>query len=427
MTKTDKNRLHLGKIAIFYIVGYVLLALRNPEFDTRAIFMCLGALLLLVSQYIAIRTFFIDINKPLLISVNMLCAVSLIMLYRLEVGLGVKQLIWIYLGMAVMFITIKLLTDERELEDKYWIYMGIALGLLLLSALFGSTIGGAQNWIKIQSLGISIQPSEFAKILIVFAISSVFCKKQKFSVYVIGVVFTMISILLLVLTRDLGAALLYFLVFLFIFYAAKSSAWLTLSAFAAFAVAAYISYFLFSHVQVRVDAWLNPWSDPNNRGYQIIQGLTSLVSGGAFGSGLGIGSPRYVPAYDTDYIFTAINEEMGTIMGILLIGLYVVIAYEGIKIAFKQKRSFYALISFGAVSLISIQTFIILGGILRVIPLTGITLPFVSYGGSSIIVSFILMGIIQAVGFRNAEVEIEGDFEEEFEEEVEDEIEEDEE
>ena len=113
-----------------------------------------------------------------------------------------------------------------------------------------------------------------------------------------------------------------FFVFLIIFYAGKSSAWLTLSAFGSFLLAAYAGYLLFSHVQVRVDAWLNPWSDPNNRGYQIIQGLTSLVSGGAFGTGLGIGSPRYVPAYETDYIFTAINEEMGTIMGLLIIGLY---------------------------------------------------------------------------------------------------------
>jgi cell division protein FtsW (lipid II flippase) len=127
-----------------------------------------------------------------------------------------------------------------------------------------------------------------------------------------------------------------------------------------------------------------------------------MVSGGAFGSGLGIGSPRYVPAYETDYIFTAINEEMGTIMGITLIGFYVIIAYESIKIAFKQENSFYALISFGAASLLSFETFIILGGILRVMPLTGITLPFVSYGGSSIIVSFILIGIIQAVGIKNA-------------------------
>ena len=402
MNKASKNRLHLGKIAVFYIIGYTLLALRNPDFDTRAIFLCLGALLLLVTQYIIIRTFFMDINKPLLIAVNMLCAVSMIMLYRLEIEDGIKQLIWVYLGFGIMFLTIKLLSQERQIDDKYYPFMGIALVLLLTSALFGTTVSGAQNWIKIESLGISFQPSEFAKILLVFAIGSVFCKKRKFYIYVIGVIFTMISILLLVFTNDLGAALLYFLVFLIMFYASKNSAWLTLSALGAFMLAAYVSYFLFSHVQIRVDAWLNPWSDPNNKGYQIIQGLISLVSGGAFGTGLGIGSPRYVPAYETDYIFTAVNEEMGTIMGILLIGFYVIMAYEGIKIAFKQEDSFYALISFGASSLLSIQTFIILGGILRVMPLTGITLPFVSYGGSSIIVSFVLMGIIQSVASKNA-------------------------
>lgn len=413
MFKIDKNRLHLGKIAIFYIVGYTLLALRNPEFDTRAIFMCLGALLLLATQYIIVRSFFMDINKALLISVNMLCAISLIMLYRLEIDYGVKQLVWIYLGFAIMFFTISYLSKQRSLDDKHYWFMGVGLGFLLMSVLFGSTIGGAQNWIKIEALGISFQPSEFAKISLVFAISSVFCKKRKFYIYVIGVIFTMISILLLVYTNDLGAALLYFFVFLFVFYAGKNSAWLTLSALAAFAAAAYISYLLFSHVQVRVEAWLNPWADPNNRGYQIIQGLISMVSGGAFGSGLGIGSPRYVPAYETDYIFTAINEEMGSIMGLIIIGIYVIIAYEGIKIAVKQHNNFYSLVAFGAASLLSLEMFIILGGILRVMPLTGITLPFVSYGGSSIIVSFILMGIIQGVGLKNAQQEDENIEEEE--------------
>lgn len=413
MFKIDKNRLHFGKIAIFYIVGYTLLALRNPEFDTRAIFMCLGALLLLATQYIIVRSFFMDINKALLISVNMLCAISLIMLYRLEIDYGVKQLVWIYLGFAIMFFTISHLSKQRSLDDKQYWFMGIGLGFLLMSVLFGSTIGGAQNWIKIEVLGISFQPSEFAKISLVFAISSVFCKKRKFYIYVIGVIFTMISILLLVYTNDLGAALLYFFVFLLVFYAGKNSAWLTLSALAAFAAAAYISYLLFSHVQVRVEAWLNPWADPNNRGYQIIQGLISMVSGGAFGSGLGIGSPRYVPAYETDYIFTAINEEMGSIMGLIIIGIYVIIAYEGIKIAVKQHSNFYSLVAFGVTSLLSLEMFIILGGILRVMPLTGITLPFVSYGGSSIIVSFILMGIIQGVGLKNVQQEGENIEEEE--------------
>lgn len=415
MIKTNRNKLHLGKVALFYIVGYLLLALRAEKIDTRAIFMCFGALLLLFSQYITIRTFFMDINKTLLLVVNMLCAISLVMLYRLEINYGVKQLVWVYLGIMAMFFTMKILSSKRVIDDKYWLYIGVGLFLLLTATIFGSTVGGAQNWIKIKFLNISFQPSELAKITLVFAVASIFCKKRKFYVYVVGIFFTMLSILLLVFTNDLGAALLYFFVFLIMFYVAKNSAWLTFSALGAFSLAAYISNFMFAHVQVRVEAWLNPWADPSNRGYQIIQGLISMVSGGAFGTGLGIGSPRYVPAYETDYIFTAINEEMGTIMGILLIAFYVIITYEGVKIALKAKDNFYALISFGATSLLAIQTFIILGGILKVLPLTGITLPFVSYGGSSVIVSFILMGIIQAVAYRNAQQNQEEQDEEEEE------------
>jgi len=406
MFNTSKHKLHFGKIAIFYIVGYTLLAFRNSQFDTRALFFSLAALLLLFTQYIIINVFFMEINRPLVIAVNMLCAVSLVILYRLEPDLGIKQMIWIFLGVSIMFVTAKILASLKNLDNRYFLYMGTGLVLLLITFVFGSVVGGAQNWIKLDSLGISLQPSEFAKIFLVLAVSSVFCKKRKFYVYVLGVIFTMISILLLVLTNDLGAALLYFIVFLFIFYAGKNSAWLTISAFAAFALAAYISYLMFSHVQVRVDAWLRPWSDPNDNGYQIIQGLISMVYGGAFGSGLGLGSPRYVPAYETDYIFTAINEEMGIIMGLLIIGFYVIIAYEGIKIALKQNDTFDALIAFGSTALLSVQTFIILGGILRIMPLTGITLPFVSYGGSSIIISFVLAGIILAVGCKNSAEEL---------------------
>ncbi|MBN2879209.1 MAG: FtsW/RodA/SpoVE family cell cycle protein [Clostridia bacterium] len=406
MFNTSKHRLHFSEIAIFYIVGYALLAFRNSQFDARALLFSLAAVLLLFTQYIIINAFFAEVNRPIVIAVNMLCAVSLIILYRLEPDLGIKQMIWVALGFSLMFVTAKVLAKLKNIDNRYFLYMGTGLTLLLITFVFGSVVGGAQNWIKLDSLGISLQPSEFVKIFLVLAVSSVFCKKRKFYVYVLGVIFTMISILLLVLANDLGAALLYFIVFLFIFYAGKNSAWLTLSAFGAFVLAAYISYFLFSHVQVRVDAWLHPWSDPNDRGYQIIQGLISMVSGGAFGSGLGIGSPRYVPAYETDYIFTAINEEMGIIMGLLIIGFYVIIAYEGIKIALKQNDSFYALIAFGSTALLSVQTFIILGGILRIMPLTGITLPFVSYGGSSIIISFVLAGIILSVGSKNSAEEL---------------------
>lgn len=409
MKRLDRNELHLWKIAVFLLVGYMLLAFRGPKVDMRAIFLCFGALLLLLSEYIIVRTFFIGINKTLLICMNMLCAISLIMLYRLGISFGTKQLIWICVGVVAMFLTMKVLASPKKIDDKYWVFMGIGIAILLTSVVFGSTVGGAQNWIKFEKLGISLQPSEFAKIILVFAIACVFCKKRKFSIYISGIIFTMVSILILVCGRDLGAALLYFFVFLIMFYVAKNSAWLTLFALAAFIVAAYASYFLFYHVQVRVDAWLDPWADPNNRGYQIIQGLTSMVSGRAFGSGLALGSPRYVPAYETDYIFTAICEEMGTIMGILIMGFYVLITYEGIKIAYKTKENFYALLAFGATSLIALQTFIILGGILRVIPLTGITLPFMSYGGSSVVVSLILMGIIQAVAYRNTMQENDGE------------------
>ena len=150
---------------------------------------------------------------------------------------------------------------------------------------------------------------------------------------------------------------------------------------------------------------INPWATADTGGYQIIHGLIAIVSGGAFGSGLGLGSPRYVPAYTTDYVFSSICEEMGILMGLLMIALYVFITFRGIKIAKNAENSFFSLLALGCTATIAFQTFIILGGVIKFIPLTGITLPLVSYGGSSMIVTMIFVGILQAIALRNSRLE----------------------
>ncbi|MEI6101948.1 MAG: FtsW/RodA/SpoVE family cell cycle protein, partial [Eubacteriales bacterium] len=163
------------------------------------------------------------------------------------------------------------------------------------------------------------------------------------------------------------------------------------------------SYYLFSHVKVRVDGWQAPWSIYNNEGYQIVQGLMAIASGGLLGSGLGLGMPQVIPASHTDYIFAAISEEFGMAVGIMLIIFYLVFIIRGILIALHARNAFDALLVFGCTVMLSLQSFIIIGGVIKLIPLTGITLPFLSYGGSSVASAFLTLGIIEGVAIKNGE------------------------
>jgi cell division protein FtsW (lipid II flippase) len=318
---------------------------------------------------------------------------------------GIKQFMWYFIGLVAMIATIITVNKMEAPEGGIWFFMGIGLGLLVLSLLFGEVIGGAQNWIQLESLGVNFQPSEFVKIALVLAVASVFREKRRQLAYLPAYIFVLLCIVILVLLKDLGAALLYFFVFMVMMYAATGSKVLSFLGIAAFSGASVVAYNIFDHVRVRVQVWINPWATADTGGYQIIHGLIAIVSGGAFGSGLGLGSPRYVPAYTTDYVFSSICEEMGILMGILIIALYVFITLRGIKIAKNAENSFFSLLALGCTATIAFQTFIILGGVIKFIPLTGITLPLVSYGGSSMIVTMIFIGILQAIALRNSRLE----------------------
>jgi cell division protein FtsW (lipid II flippase) len=200
---------------------------------------------------------------------------------------------------------------------------------------------------------------------------------------------------IIVIQRDLGAALLLFGVFLAMLYVATGKGWYALVGLLAFAAGAYGMYQVIGRVQDRVAIWLDPWT--NSTGYQIVQSQYALAAGGVFGSGLGQGSPAVVPAIHTDFVFTAIAEELGLAGAIGVLLLYLLLMYRGYHIALRltsRFRGFEQLLAIGLTSIIAIQTFIIVGGNLRVIPLTGVTLPFISYGGSSVLINFLIIGLL---------------------------------
>jgi len=159
----------------------------------------------------------------------------------------------------------------------------------------------------------------------------------------------------------------------------------------------FFGYYFVYHIRVRIDTWLNPWKDIAGKGYQITQSLFAIYSGGYFGTGLGLGRPDMVPAVNTDFIFSAICEEMGILTGVAVILLYMLLTYRGLKIVMKVKSKFNQVLGLGITTMLGLQTFIIIGGVIKLIPLTGITLPYISYGGSSLISSFIILGILQAI------------------------------
>ena len=206
---------------------------------------------------------------------------------------------------------------------------------------------------------------------------------------------------ILMLQKDLGTALLYFFTTIFLFYASTGNLALTGIGLAGGAGAAVAGYRMFAHVKRRVAIWQNPWSDYDNAGYQIIHSLMAIASGGLFGVGLGLGSPRTIPVYHTDFIFSVICEQFGLVFGCCVLLMYVAIIWRGAAIAMETRSSFHGLLAMAVTTLLGLQTFVIIGGVVKLIPLTGVTMPFVSYGGTSLISCLCLIGLLQGVASLN--------------------------
>ena len=206
---------------------------------------------------------------------------------------------------------------------------------------------------------------------------------------------------LLMLQKDLGTALLYFGTALLLYWTATGNLPFTLAGLAGGCAAAWLGYQQFAHVRLRVSLWLNPWADYGGAGYQIVQGLMALASGGLWGVGLGLGTPTAIPVYESDYIFAVLCEQFGLVFAVCVLLVYAVLILRGASVAVSARRSFHGLLAMGSVVLIGLQTFLIIGGVLKLIPLTGVNLPFVSRGGTSLITSMCLAGFIQGVESLN--------------------------
>lgn len=390
--KSPRNLLFLFEIlALFLLFVY-----RGKAIDKFTLITGIGLVVVIyVSNYILGKVSSGD-NYIFLI-VTMLISIGIIMIYRIDSTLGVKQLIWLSLGIVIFFMTYFIMKYIRGWKDWTYLYIGGAYVLFFLTFILGSRIKGSINWIKIGSF--RFQPAEIIKLLVIFIISSYYANVEKWkeikyaSYYLMGIIYSFI--LLLFLQRDLGTAVIFYLIFITIQFIYEEDRKLILYNIGLFAIGGSLGYTIFDHVKIRFQSWLNPWKYIDRQGYQITQSLFAIAEGGFFGKGLGLGYPDFIPEVHTDFIFSAICEEMGIFTGIGIIMLFMILVYRGFKIAMSQEEKFYRILALGISILLGVQAFIILGGVLKVIPLTGITLPFVSYGGSSILSSFIALGILQ--------------------------------
>ena len=385
--------------AAFDVLGLLLCAVRTQGvIDTQALVMlAVMAPLALLTATVLPRIAPVD---PLLMALtNFLCGVSVVILYTVSPERGIRQMVFYVAGLAVLLAAAWFVSRVRRWHGFTLLAKVLGIGALVLPLAFGEWNYGAKNWVSLPVIG-SFQPSELVKLALVLAMAYYFSAHRTVWQMMPALVFAAACLVLLMLQRDLGTALIYYLTTLALFYVACGNLPLTAVGLGGGVAAAVLGYRMFAHVKVRVAMWQNPWSDALDKGYQIIQALLAIGSGGLFGVGLGQGTPEKIPAYYNDFIFAVVCEQLGIVFGICVIAVYVLILLRGMEVSMRARRSFDMLLGCGVVALLGVQTFMIVAGVIKMIPLTGVTMPFLSYGGSSLLSCMAMMGMLCGISGR---------------------------
>lgn len=381
----------------------------NASMPARIVPFLLFVLSLVLGAHVVVRFVARGADPLLLPTAAFLHGLGYVMIARLSDRWAGLQATWSLIGIGAFAITLLALDRPADLRRWQWTSLGAGLFLLLLPMVpgVGFTSGGARIWVSIGP--INFQPGEFAKILLTVFFAAYLAERghlivsteKKFGIawpdprHLAPIVLAwVVSVVVMVGERDLGSSLLFFTLFVVMLWIATERTSFLLFGFGLFAIGAVIAHQLFSHVQTRVDIWLNPWDQYTGRGYQPIQALFALANGGMTGTGLGLGSPGAIPAAHNDFIFAAIGEELGLLGGVAILSAFVLLVGAGMRTALRAQSDFEKLLATGLTTIAAVQTFIIIGGVLRVVPLTGVTLPFMSYGGSSLVANYVLLAIL---------------------------------
>jgi cell division protein FtsW len=336
--------------------------------------------------------------------------------FGLQLDVAATQLGWFVVGIVAMLVVAIGLRDDGMLRHYKYTWAAAGIGLLIVTALFGYEVNGARLWLNLGP--VAVQPGEFIKIILVVFIAGYLADNRALLSgasarigpirvpplpYLLPMLVLFGFVMLIAVRQnDLGQALLLFGIFLTMLFVATGRRSYVLIGLLLFVAGSFAAYKLFPHVAARVDIWIDPFADPANKGFQPVRGLFALARGGLFGEGLGEGLPQSIPYVHTDFIFAAVAEELGLVGAFALLALFLTFVFRGLRVAMLARDEFSALLAVGVTASLGLQTLIIVAGNLKLVPLTGITLPFVSYGGSSVLASFVMLGLLLSVSHRAA-------------------------
>ncbi len=412
--------------AIVIVASYVLATLGRLSEIPANIVPFLGVILgLLLVAHVATRRLAPEADPVLLPLAGLLNGFGYVFIARLDEDLAGLQATWTLLGVGAFIATLVVVRPARWLEQYRYTLMLVGIGLLVmpLVPVLGSEINGARIWV---SLGpINFQPGEFAKIALAIFFAGYLVDKREVlalsSTRLLGMAIPEArhlgpillawgaSVLVMVAEKDLGSSLLFFALFVVMLWVGTERPSYLAMSLVLFAGGAALAYSRFGHVQDRVEVWLDPFDDPFGEGFQVTQSAFALADGGLTGTGLGVGSPNTanIPAVETDFIFAIIGEELGLAGSTAILVAFLLMIGSGLRVAITAERPFEKLLATGLTMLLGFQAFIIIAGVIRVLPLTGVTLPFVSYGGSSLLANWVLVALLLRISDDSAQRRLE--------------------
>lgn len=410
-TSGGRERLFLRQNRLMFAIhfcAFLTMFLKTLNFELLVFY---GAqLIFFLFVLVLFRNLYPKISKSLLNNMCMLMMVGFFMITRLSYDESVKQFKIACLGMAVSMLIPVIVRRLHVLTKMTWAYVFVGIGLLGLVMVAPHSVYGAKLTLTVA--GITFQPSEFVKIIFVFAVAGLLAGERSLKRVIIATVLAAAHVGILVISTDLGSALIFFVTYLVMLFIATRNPFLVSIGILAGAAAAVIAYFVFYHVRVRVQIWKDPFADYSGSGYQLAQSLFSIAAGGWLGTGLYQGSPGAIPTVEEDFMFSAILEEMGGIFGICLILICLAVFIMFANVAMKLESRFYRLAAIGFGTTYATQVFLTIGGGIRLIPMTGVTLPLVSYGGSSLLSTTFMIAIVQGLYMLRSD-EVKKEYEEE--------------
>ena len=395
--KAPGHRLSMA-VMLFYFLAFLLLASRDGSMLGYILAAAVPCMIFFGTNLLP---HLFPTDRLLMSLVNFLCALGVLLLYGTNPAYALQQAVAYGVGLAAMIVCIYFVRALHTGRRIIWLVIPVSLLLLCLPLLLGQEINGAKNWIALGPF--SFQPSEVVKLSLVLVLAFFMSRRQLLP----WLCFAAACLMILLLQKDLGTALLYYCTALLLYWASSGNLFLSLLGVAGGAGAAWYGYQTFAHVRLRVAIWQDPWAN-SERAAQLLQGFAAISSGGLWGTGLGLGAPTSIPVYESDFIFAVLCEQFGLIFAACVLLIYAALIWRSAVIAASARRSFHGLLAMGSVLMIGLQTFVIIGGVLKLIPLTGVTLPFISSGGTSLVSNLCLIGLIQGVESLN-EADLEED------------------